>query len=100
MHNFANTILWIYIVLLLMGGMIGFFKAKSHVSLIMSVGFAVALIITTVLAQPTARELADILMAALLVVFTIRLVKTKKFMPSGLMLVITVVALALRNIPR
>ena len=37
-------------------------------------------------------------MALLLVVFAIRLAKTKKFMPSGLMLVVTVVALALRNI--
>jgi uncharacterized membrane protein (UPF0136 family) len=100
MRNFAEWILWVYIVLLLIGGMIGFFKAKSHVSLIMSVAFAVALIITTVLSQPISRQLADILMAALLIVFTIRLIKTKKFMPSGLMLIITVAALALRHLPR
>ena len=37
-------------------------------------------------------------MVALLVVFAIRLSKTKKFMPSGLMLVITVLALALRHL--
>ena len=100
MRNSAEWILWVYIVLLLIGGMIGFFKAKSHVSLIMSVAFAVALIITTVLSQPLSRQLADILMTALLIVFTIRLVKTKKFMPSGLMLIVTVVALALRHLPR
>jgi uncharacterized membrane protein (UPF0136 family) len=100
MHSFANWILWVYIILLLVGGMIGYFKGKSHVSLIMSVGFAVALIVTTLLAEPTAREIADVLMAALLVVFTIRLVKTKKFMPAGMMLVITVAALALRHLPR
>jgi uncharacterized membrane protein (UPF0136 family) len=34
-------------------------------------------------------------MVALLVVFAIRLSKTKKFMPSGLMLVITLLALVL-----
>ena len=100
MHNLAHLVLWIYIVLLLIGGMIGFFKAKSRVSLIMSVGFAVALILSTIVAEPTSRHLADALMAALLIVFTIRLVKTKKFMPAGFMLLITVVALALRNIPR
>ena len=100
MRNSAEWILWVYIVLLLIGGMIGFFKAKSHVSLIMSVAFAVALIITTVLSQPLSRQLADILMTALLIVFTIRLVKTKKFMPSGLMLIVKVVALALRHLPR
>jgi len=37
-------------------------------------------------------------MAVLLVVFAIRLAKTKKFMPSGLMLVVTVAALALQNL--
>jgi uncharacterized membrane protein (UPF0136 family) len=42
--------------------------------------------------------LADVLLAALFVVFAIRLGKTKKFMPSGLMLVITVAAFALRNV--
>ena len=36
--------------------------------------------------------------AMLLVVFAIRLGKTKKFMPSGLMLVITVLALAFRHL--
>ena len=36
--------------------------------------------------------------ALLLVVFAIRLAKTKKFMPSGLMLVVTIAALALRNL--
>jgi uncharacterized membrane protein (UPF0136 family) len=37
-------------------------------------------------------------MAVLLVVFAIRLTKTKKFMPSGLMLAATILALALRHI--
>jgi uncharacterized membrane protein (UPF0136 family) len=37
-------------------------------------------------------------MAVLLVVFAIRLAKTKKFMPSGMLLVITLAALALRHL--
>ena len=44
------------------------------------------------------KNLANVLMAALLVVFGIRLAKTKKFTPAGLMLVVTIAALALRNI--
>ena len=97
----ATTVLWIYIVLLLVGGLIGFFKAKSHISLIMSVAFAVVLILAAIpgLLQPRAAQgLADLVMAALLIVFTIRLAKTKKFMPAGMMLVVTVVALALRHV--
>ena len=97
MHNFANTVLWIYIVLLVVGGLIGFLKAKSRVSLIMSVTFAALLSLAAaqIVFQP---YVADILLAALLVVFALRLTKTKKFMPAGMMLVFTLAALALRHI--
>jgi uncharacterized membrane protein (UPF0136 family) len=97
----SNVILWIYIVLLVVGGLIGFLKAKSKVSLYMSCGFAAALIVCAIpnfLDAGFRTNLANGLMAALLVVFGIRLAKTKKFMPAGLMLVATVVALALRNV--
>ena len=97
MRNFADIILWIYIVLLVVGGMIGFLKAKSQVSLIMSVTFAAMLALCAIGAvfKP---YMADIFLAALLVVFAIRLAKTKKFMPSGMMLILTLVALALRHV--
>jgi len=101
MHNLANTVLWAYIVLLLVGGLIGFLKAKSKVSLITSVTAAVVLILTAlpgILNRAFAQTLANLVLAALLVVFTLRLVKTKKFMPSGLILVLTVLTLALRNL--
>src|SRR5258706_11445111 len=92
-----NKVLWIYIILLVIGGMIGFLKAKSQVSLITSVAFAVALSFCAagIIFQ---YYVADILLAVLLVVFAIRLTKTKKFMPAGLMLVVTILALALRHI--
>ena len=38
----AHTILWIYIILMVLGGVMGFVKAKSKVSLIASVTFASA----------------------------------------------------------
>jgi len=92
-----NKILWIYIVLLVIGGLIGYFKAKSPVSLIMSVVFAVALSLCA--SGIIFKEyVADIFLAALMVVFVMRLTKTKKFMPAGMMLVITLITLALRHI--
>ena len=101
MHDFATKVLWAYIILLLVGGLIGFFKAKSKVSLITSSVFAAVLILAAIpgiLDSSLRGKLVNIIMALLLVVFAIRLAKTKKFVPSGLMLVVTVVALALRNI--
>jgi uncharacterized membrane protein (UPF0136 family) len=93
----SNLVLWIYIVLLVVGGIIGFVKAKSAVSLIMSVVFAAALSLVAagILTVP---HLADILLVALLVVFGIRLAKTRKFMPGGLMVVLTAVTLALLHL--
>lgn len=99
--QFAQLVLWIYIILLLIGGLIGFFKGKSPVSLVMSAAFAAALVLCAVPGVFDIRfrqGLANVLMAALLVVFALRLARTKKFMPAGLMLVVTIAALALRNI--
>src|SRR2546423_15330353 len=92
-----NNLLWIYIVLLIAGGLIGFFKGKSQVSLVMSVAFAVALGLcaTGIIFQP---NVADILLLVLIGVFTLRLTKTKKFMPAGMMLVVTALVLAVRRI--
>jgi uncharacterized membrane protein (UPF0136 family) len=92
-----DKVLWIYIILLVIGGLIGYLKAGSKVSLIMSVGFAGALALCAahVVFYP---YVADILLVALLIVFALRLTKTKKFMPGGLLLVLTIVALALRHV--
>ena len=101
MHDLATEILWAYIVLLLAGGLIGFFKAKSKVSLITSVVFAAVLVLAAlpgVLDPVIARNLANITLVLLLIVFAFRLAATKKIIPSGLMMLLTVAALALRNI--
>lgn len=92
-----NKVLWVYIVLLVIGGLIGYLKAKSKISLILSAAFAAALSLCAagIVFQP---YMADILLAILIVVFAMRVVKTKKFMPGGLMLIITIIALALRHV--
>ena len=93
----ANTILWIYIVFLVVGGLIGFLKAKSPISLIMAVIFA-ALLIPCALGIIFKAYMADVFLTILLVVFGLRLAKTKKLMPAGMMLVATLTVLALRRL--
>jgi uncharacterized membrane protein (UPF0136 family) len=96
-----DLILWIYIILLVVGGLIGFLKAKSSVSLITSGVSAALLALTSIhgLFGPGFRQgLANTIMAVLLAVFAVRLAKTKKFMPSGMLLLITLAALVLRNL--
>jgi uncharacterized membrane protein (UPF0136 family) len=95
----GNTILWIYIVFLIVGGVMGFVKAGSKVSLISSVVFAIGLALFAAGVAPW-RWGADVLMAVLLVVFVMRYVKTKKFMPAGLMIVVTLITLVLRFVLR
>ncbi len=75
----------------------GFLKAKSKMSLIMSLAFAIPLTLCA-LEIVQVRYLADILIGFLLVFFGMKLIKTKKFIPAGLMFNLSVVALILRNV--
>ncbi len=88
------SILWIYIALLVAGGVMGFVKAKSKASLIASLSFAVPLVLaaTGVLHG----WVADIVLAILLVFFGKKYVISKKFMPSGLMAISSAIALVVR----
>lgn len=86
-------VLWIYIILLLVGGFMGFVKAKSKVSLITS-SISAALLALCALGIFSLNVALGII-ALLLIVFIMRLAKTKKFMPSGMMIVMSAIALVL-----
>lgn len=87
-----NTILWIYIAFLIAGGLIGFLKARSKASIIASVAFAIplALCAANVIKAPV---VADVLLGFLAVFFGMRFAKSKKFMPGGLMALLSLIAL-------
>lgn len=92
MTHTSVIVLWVYIALLEVGGLAGFLKAGSKVSLIMSSVFALLLILCAVgiiKSEPVAHGL----ILLLLIIFIVRLVKTKKFMPAGLMTILTAVTL-------
>ena len=101
--QFEKIVFWSYIGLLLIGGLIGFFTANSKVSLMTSAVAAAVLILTRLpgVFQPSfGRGLENVIMAVLIIVFAWRLAKTKKFIPNGLMLILTAVVLFLMDFPK
>ena len=94
-----TVILWIYIVLLVSGGLMGFLKAGSQASLFTSLAFATVLSLCAMnIIQ--GRHTADYILLGLLFVFGARFAKSRKFMPMGLLTVATILTLALRQLIR
>lgn len=88
-----SNLLWIYIGLLLIGGIIGYLKAKSQISLITSLVFAALLALCAIGLFIPGVEYA--LLGILALVFCVRFMKTRKFMPSGMLMSITLLTLVL-----
>jgi uncharacterized membrane protein (UPF0136 family) len=88
----------IYAVLLAIGGLIGYLKAGSRPSLIAGSISAVAALLAMALSAGNSRlgvPLGLILSVALFVLFGYRYAaKTRKFMPSGLLAIVSLVVLA------
>ncbi|MEH2000697.1 MAG: TMEM14 family protein [Nostoc sp.] len=85
-----------YGILAIVGGIIGYIQARSRVSLLSGTISGLLLIIGAFFqlqGQTWGSILAVIVTAILVVVFTIRLVKTRKFMPAGLMTILGMLAL-------
>jgi uncharacterized membrane protein (UPF0136 family) len=96
--NLAIVAAIAYGILALVGGIVGYQKAKSKPSLIsglMSGGLLLIAGIIQLQGLPLGKLLAQIITLGLIIVFTIRLTKTRKFMPAGLMLIAGVIALVM-----
>jgi len=81
------TILWIYILLLIAGGLMGYIKAKSKASIIASSISALPLILVGLKILPS--SLASILLAVLLILFGTKYIRSGTFIPSGIMCILT-----------
>ncbi|HEV3166841.1 MAG TPA: TMEM14 family protein [Isosphaeraceae bacterium] len=90
--------LGIYALLLACGGVMGYVKAGSKPSLVAGLASACLAILSLVVAafQPTlGLGLGAVLALLLLAIFGARFLKSRKFMPSGLLLVVSLVMVAL-----
>jgi uncharacterized membrane protein (UPF0136 family) len=85
-----------YGIVALIGGIIGYIQANSQVSLLSGITSGLLLILAAYLqlqGQTWALILAVFVTAVLVVVFALRLAKTRKFMPAGLMTILGMLAL-------
>ncbi|MBW4617044.1 MAG: hypothetical protein KME21_28145 [Desmonostoc vinosum HA7617-LM4] len=86
----------IYGILAIIGGIIGYMQANSKVSLLSGTISGLLLIFASYLqmqGQTWALILAACVTAVLVVVFAVRLAKTRKFIPAGLMIILGMLAL-------
>lgn len=85
-----------YGVLAIVGGILGYAQAKSKISLLAGCGCGVLLLLSALLqlqGLAWGLGLAAIVTVILLVAFLMRWLKTRKFMPAGLMLILGVPSL-------
>ncbi len=95
--SFGQTVLVVYALLMLGGGLMGQ-RAGSRASLYAGTGSCALLLLALLFSafRPAAGlSLGAAVAAVLSVVFVVRFTKTKAFVPAGLLLVLSVVALLL-----
>ncbi len=89
----GQIVLWVYIALMMVGGLMGLIKAGSKASIIASSIFAAVLALFALNILPF--RYCWIILFVLLLFFGKKFLKGKKFMPSGMMAVLTVVTMVL-----
>lgn len=85
----------VFAAVMFAGGLIGYLTAGSRASLISGTASAGLLVLAFFLARTNpiqGLQAAAVLSALLAVVFAIRAFKTRKFMPSGMLLILSIVA--------
>jgi uncharacterized membrane protein (UPF0136 family) len=100
MNNLFQIATWsilIYGLVVLLGGVMGYLKAKSKASLFSGLGSGIALLVAWIVCRQAAMAglglgLATLIAVVLFVVFILRFLKTRAFMPAGLMMVFSFAA--------
>jgi len=94
MQNTAIEI-WIYGVIMILGGIMGFVKVGSKASLISGVGMGLGLIASGYGVSRGSYDslvVAEVIAALLVVIFAIRFAKTRRIMPVGMLAILSLAA--------
>lgn len=94
----SSMFLWVYIAMLIAGGMVGFIKAGSKASIISSCILAVPLVAVNLGFLPM--QVAWAVIGVVGVIFAVRFAKSRKPMPAIPMIVASVVVLTLLIVGR
>jgi len=96
--SLIKILLGMYGVLMILGGVMGYIKAGSKESLLAGVLSGIVILIGIYVSLSNHQlgfGIISLTTALLTVVFIIRFLKTKSFMPAGMLLILTLVALIL-----
>jgi uncharacterized membrane protein (UPF0136 family) len=97
MQNTAIEI-WVYGTIMMLGGIMGYLKVGSKASLIAGVGMGLGLLASGLGVWRGSEDsliVAEVIAALLLVIFAIRLAKTKRFMPAGMLAFLSLLAVVI-----
>lgn len=91
MNKKSKMIIYLYIALLAIGGIMGYVMSKSHASLVASFASALALFLSITFIKPKKASLTTtvILLVLLDSFFAYRYALTSKFFPAGIMSLVT-----------
>ncbi|MEH1837510.1 MAG: TMEM14 family protein [Nostoc sp.] len=95
--NLSIIAAFAYGILAIAGGIIGYIQARSKISLLSGSISGLLLLLAAYFqlqGQTWGSILAVIVTTVLVIVFAVRLVKTRKFMPAGLMTILGILVLA------
>jgi uncharacterized membrane protein (UPF0136 family) len=90
--------IWVYGIIMMLGGVVGYVKVHSKASLIAGVGMGLGLLASGFGVWRGSEDsliVAEVIAALLLVIFAIRLAKTKRFMPAGMLAFISLAAVVI-----
>ena len=89
-------VVWAYGVLMALGGVIGYVKVRSKASLLSGVGFGLMLLASGYGVWQGSRDslvVSAVIATVLVVIFAVRLTKTRRFMPAGVLAILSLAAL-------
>lgn len=94
MENTAIEV-WVYGVIMILGGIAGFVRVGSRASLISGVGFGLVLLVSGFgvwRGSQTCLVAAVVIALLLVVLFAMRYAKKQRFMPAGMLAILSLVA--------